>query len=96
MSEASRLYALRNPELLRMLMQTPGRGAPYSVRGLAEAAGCARSTIGSLLTGAQKSVEMETAHNIVEAVGVALLVLFAPSASPEFNETVTGSDRGAA
>lgn len=82
-----RLYKLRDPGLLRTIMLNPGRGKEYSVRGLAETVGCAHSTIGHLLTGERGSCGADTAHRIAEAVGVALLVLFAPPASPTRDET---------
>lgn len=75
-------YALRDPSLLHQLMTHPGRGTPYSTRTLAEAADCHHSLIHRLLTGSQDSCEVVTAHDIAEALGVAVLVLFAPPASP--------------
>lgn len=75
-------YTLRNRELLRQLMDHPGRGTPYTVRSLAEASGCSRGRIGHLLSGEQDSTYMDEAHAIAEAVGVAILVLFAPPVSP--------------
>lgn len=78
----SRRYDLRSPEILRWVMDHPGRGAPYSIRTLAQAAGCSPALIDKLLAGRQKSAGMEDAHAIAEAGGVALLVLFAPKATP--------------
>lgn len=75
-------YALRDPGLLQQLMAHPGRGTPYSTRTLAEAAGCHHSLIHRLLTRSQDSCEMVTAHDIAEALGVAVLVLFMPPTSP--------------
>jgi DNA-binding XRE family transcriptional regulator len=63
-------------------MDHPGRGVPYSVRTLAQAAGVSRSLIGHLLTGERDDCDMKGAHAIAEVVGVAVLVLFAPPASP--------------
>lgn len=88
----SRRYALRNPNILRWVMDHPGRGAPYSVRSLAEAAGCSPSLIGGLLTGRQKTADMQDAHAIAEAGGVAVLVLFAPPATPDCVTVTTESD----
>jgi transcriptional regulator with XRE-family HTH domain len=71
-------------------MDNPGRGAPFSVRTLADAAGLrGHSLIGHLLTGKRHEAGVADAHAIAEAVGVAVLVLFAPSASPDPNETTT-------
>lgn len=75
-------YTLRDRELLRRLMEHPGRGTPHTVRTLAEASGCSRGRIGHLLSGEQDSTYMEQAHAIAEAVGVAVLVLFMPPMSP--------------
>ncbi|MFC8008878.1 helix-turn-helix domain-containing protein [Streptomyces cinereoruber] len=63
-------------------MEHPGRGAPYSVGALAQAAGIPKATVGHLLTGRTGSCEVQAAHDIAEALGVAVLVLFAPSPSP--------------
>lgn len=69
-------------------MDHPGRGAPYSIRELAETVGLSHhALIGHLLTGERKDCDMTTAHAIAEAVGVAVLVLFAPPASPKRNES---------
>jgi hypothetical protein len=76
-------YTLRSPEMLRKIMEHPGRGAPFSTRTLAEAAGCHYSLVHRLLDGKQETCDMDLAHRIAEAVGVAVLVLFAPPASPE-------------
>lgn len=76
------LYKLRDPDLLRTIMLNPGRGREYSIRELAKTVECPHATIGHLLTGERESCSSDTAHRITEAVGVALLVLFAPPASP--------------
>jgi hypothetical protein len=82
-------YKLRDSELLRTLMQHPGRGAPYSTRTLADVAGCHHSLVHRLLDGTQETCEMDVAHGITEAVGVAVLVLFAPPASPNSIDPAT-------
>lgn len=79
-------YTLRDPKILRYCMDHPGRGVPYSVRTLADAVGCSHSLIGHLLTGERSDVDLEDAHAIAEFVGVAVLVLFMPPASPNQNE----------
>lgn len=78
----SRRYALRDRDTLRRVMNHPGRGVPFSVRTLAEASGCTTGLIGGLLTGRQKSATVDDAHSISEALGAAVLILFAPSPSP--------------
>lgn len=80
-------YTLRDRELLRKIMDHPGRGTPHTVRSLAEASGCSRGRVGHLLSGKQDSTYMDEAHAITEALGVAVLVLFAPSASPNYDST---------
>lgn len=83
-------YTLRDPAALKWVMDHPGRGTPYSIRDLAETAGLTHhSLIGHLLKGVRKECDMDVAHRIAEAVGVAVLVLFAPSASPDQNSTST-------
>ncbi|MEV4041520.1 helix-turn-helix transcriptional regulator [Streptomyces sp. NPDC049744] len=64
-------------------MESPGRGVPYTVRDLAEAAGVSRSQIGRLLTGDLDNLGVNDAHAVAEALGVAVLVLFMPPASPK-------------
>ncbi|MDG9701728.1 hypothetical protein [Streptomyces sp. DH37] len=85
-------YTLRDPKALKWVMEHPGRGTPYSTRTLAEEVGLTHhSLIGHLLNGVRKDCDMETAHRIAEAVGVAVLVLFAPPASPDQNGSSTNS-----
>jgi transcriptional regulator with XRE-family HTH domain len=72
------LYRLVSAELLRMLMQRTGTGAPVSVRALARKAGVPHGTIGNLLTGDQESVSAAAAHEIAQAIGVDVLILFIP------------------
>jgi transcriptional regulator with XRE-family HTH domain len=77
-------YTLRDPALLRKLMEHPGRGAPYSTRTLAEAAGITdHRLVWRLTRGKKETVDLDVAHRIAEALGVAVLVLFAPPTSPE-------------
>ncbi|MES9587780.1 helix-turn-helix transcriptional regulator [Streptomyces sp. NPDC094045] len=72
------LYKIVRSDLLRILMERTGTGASVTVRELAEQAGIPRSTVGNLLTGAQRSVQEQTAHAIARAIGVDTLILFAP------------------
>lgn len=78
-------YELRSKEILRWVMGHPGRGVPFTTRTLGAAVGRHHSLIGHLLTGERRHVEADAAQAIAEAVGVALLVLFAPPASPNQN-----------
>lgn len=81
------LYRLRDRRMFRAIMETPGRGAPYSVRALADAARVPAATVGHLLAGRTARCEMDAAHAIAEALGVAVLVLFTPPVYP--NQTGT-------
>ncbi|MFD4547193.1 helix-turn-helix domain-containing protein [Streptomyces sp. NPDC058466] len=63
-------------------MESPGRGIPYTVRDLSKASGVSRSQIGRLLTGELDNLDVNDAHAVAEAFGVAVLVLFVPPASP--------------
>lgn len=67
-------------------MKHPGRGVPYGYDSLADASGCGSGLIEKLATGRQKTADMDDAHSLVECLGVALLVLFAPKASPELDD----------
>lgn len=79
-------HTLRDRDILRWIMEHPGRGHAYSVRALASQAGCSRAVIGHLLTGERVDVMPKTADHIAEALGVATLVLFTPSASTESDD----------
>lgn len=77
-------YTLRDPEVFRKIMDTPGRGAPYSTRTLAVAAGLKHHhLVQRLADGKQETCDIDEAHRIAEALGVAVLVLFVPPTSPE-------------
>ncbi|RLL66958.1 XRE family transcriptional regulator [Streptomyces sp. Z26] len=73
------MYQLLDPELLHRLMQRTGTGARVSIRELSTASGVPRSTIHNLTTGSQQSVAANTAHAIAQAIGVDVLILFAPA-----------------
>jgi len=75
-------YRLRDLATFKKIMGSPGRGTPFTVRDLAETAGVSRSQIGRLLTGDLKHLDVNDAHAVTEALGVAVLVLFMPPASP--------------
>jgi transcriptional regulator with XRE-family HTH domain len=82
-------YRLRDLETFKKIMECPGRGAPYTVRDLAEASGVSRSQIGRLLTGELDNLDVNDAHAIAESLGVAVLVLFMPPVSPKQGQPVT-------
>lgn len=63
-------------------MEHPGQGTSYSVRSLAKASGVSRSQVGRLHSGELEDIPMDEAHRLAEALGVAVLVLFAPPPSP--------------
>jgi transcriptional regulator with XRE-family HTH domain len=73
------LYQLVDRELLARLMKRTGTGASVSVRELATQAGVSRSTIGNLLSGSQEAVFNPAAHQIADAIGVDVLILFTPT-----------------
>ena len=76
-------YTLRDLETFKKIMESPGRGVPYTVRDLAEASGVSRSQIGRLLTAELDNLDVNDAHAVAEALGVAVLVLFVPPVSPK-------------
>lgn len=82
-------YHLRNRQVLRWVMDHPGRGTPYTIRELATVSHCSHSLIGHLLSGRQGDCDMEVAHGVASALGVAVLVLFLPPTSPDQNEPTT-------
>lgn len=77
---------LRSAQIFRWIMENPGRGKPYSIRGLAEASGVSRNVVAKLASSGQDSADVNDAHALAEALGVAVLVLFMPSASPELDD----------
>jgi transcriptional regulator with XRE-family HTH domain len=85
----SRRYTLRNPKIFKEIMEHPGTGVPYSYRTLADAAGCSHSLIEGLVAGRQKTVSVDDAHSLAERLGVAVLVLFAPRATPNQDDLAT-------
>lgn len=82
-------YILRDREILRWIMDHPGRGVPYSIRTLSDATGVSRSQLGHLLRGDRDSLTANEAHDVTEALGVAVLILFAPPPSPWQDESST-------
>lgn len=86
-------YRLRDRGVLQYVMHHPGRGTPYTVRSLASAVGLSHhSLIGHLVSGQRAECDAHTAHGISEALGVAVLVLFAPPSSPDPNNPVPNPD----
>jgi transcriptional regulator with XRE-family HTH domain len=69
---------LVDPDRLRLLMERTSSGSSISVRELAAASGVSRGTIGDLLQGRTKTVKYQAAWSICRAIGVDLLVLWAP------------------
>ena len=77
-SPPSALWTLVDADLLRTLMKRTGDGSGMTVRELADRAGVAVGTIGKLLTRAQISTSADAAQAIADAIGVGVLILFAP------------------
>lgn len=84
-------YYLRDLETFKKIMECPGRGKSYTVRDLAVASGVSRSQVGRLLTGNLDNLDVNDAHAVAEALGVAVLVLFAPPASPKLGHPDIGN-----
>lgn len=74
-------YVLRDVELLKKIMEHPGRGESYSIRDLAYTAHVTKSKIERLVRGDLDWLDVNEAHRVVEALGVCILVLFMPPAS---------------
>lgn len=85
-------YVLRDRNMLRKVMSTPGRGRPYTIRELAAATGVSRGKVGHLLSGRTARCDIEDAHAIAEALDVGVLVLFAPSMSLQPRKSSTTHD----
>jgi hypothetical protein len=85
-------YTLKDPEMFRRVMASPGTGKPYTVRSLAEASGCGPGLIQKLASGKQDTADMHDAHAISESLGVAILVLFMPPVTPNRVTMTTDDD----
>lgn len=83
----SRRWTLRSIPFFRHCMLNPGPLVPYSVRSLAEASGVSAGVIDKLLTGRQRTADVDDAIALAEALGVAINPLFAPPSSPNLNRT---------
>lgn len=79
MDPAHQRYRLVDPELLRTLMKRTGTGSGISNRELAAAVGVSHGTIDNLLNGASKTQKEPVASAICQAIGVDLLILWAPT-----------------
>lgn len=64
-----RMYRLINPDPLRQ----------HTVRHIAEAAGCSKTTVADIRAGRLEEVSERLASSIADAVGVTMDVLFAPT-----------------
>jgi hypothetical protein len=74
-------YVLRDLDMLKKIMEHPGRGESYSIRELACAAQVTKSKIERLCRGQLDWLDVNEAHRVVEVLGVTVLVLFDPPAS---------------
>ncbi|MFJ6748299.1 helix-turn-helix domain-containing protein [Streptomyces sp. NPDC091266] len=72
-------YRLVDADLLRRLMARTGTGSSLSVRQLAAASGVSHGTIENLLQGRIKTARPDVSHKIAGAIGVDLLILWAPT-----------------
>lgn len=79
MAERDPRYRLLDADLLRTLMKRTGTGQSVTIRELAKQAECATGTVGNLVNGDQECVSARTAHSLCRAIGVDVLVLFAPT-----------------
>jgi transcriptional regulator with XRE-family HTH domain len=59
-------------------MQRTGDGRKITTRELADRAGISLGAISNLITGAQPLIRAEAAQAIADAIGVGVLILFAP------------------
>lgn len=82
-------YRLRDANVLRRLMGSPGSGQPaHTVQSLARASGLSASKIHKLLQGVRPTVSRSQAERIASAVDASMTALFSPSksASADTNE----------
>jgi hypothetical protein len=83
----SRRWTLRSIPVFKHYMEFPGRGQSFSVRTLADASGVSPGVIEKLLTGRQRTADVDDATALAESVGSAIFPLFAPPSSPDLNRT---------
>lgn len=93
LSRATRRWTLKSHQWFRWVMKNPGRGAPYGYDSLAEASGCGSGLIEKLATGKQDTADVDDATSLAESLGVAILVLFAPPATPNQVTPTTDPDQ---
>lgn len=74
-------------------MKNPGRGAPYGYDSLAEASGCGSGLIEKLAKGLQKTADVNDAASLSDSLGVGILTLFAPPATPNQVTPTTDPDQ---
>ncbi|WKV74762.1 helix-turn-helix transcriptional regulator [Streptomyces sp. PCS3-D2] len=79
MSPSEPLYRLLNVDLLKTLMERTGSGQKVTIRELAANAGCSSTTVGRLVSGEKECIVSSNAHAIATAIGVDVLILFAPA-----------------
>ncbi|MEU7639852.1 helix-turn-helix transcriptional regulator [Streptomyces sp. NPDC039016] len=72
-------YLLVDADLLRRLMARTGTGRGISVRQLAATSGVSHGTIENLLRGRIQTARHDVAHKICDAIGIDLLILWAPT-----------------
>jgi transcriptional regulator with XRE-family HTH domain len=75
-------YALRDLDYFKKTMKHPGRGTSFEPEELAKKVGISRSQMYRILSGQVVDLPVNEAHAVAEALGVAVLVLFMPPASP--------------
>ncbi|MEV8033975.1 helix-turn-helix transcriptional regulator [Streptomyces sp. NPDC086182] len=75
-------YALRDLDYFKKTMKHPGRGVPFEPEELAKKVGISRSQMYRILAGHVLDLPVNEAHAVAGALGVAVLVLFVPPASP--------------
>lgn len=74
-----RRVRVTDPHLVRLLMDHPARGCPWTVRELAPVLGCSTGTLSHMCTGARATVPAAVAERFAMAVGVETAVAFTPA-----------------
>ncbi len=90
MARTQRLTVI-NPSVIAHVLDHPARGRKWPLRDLAPLLGISPAELGHIRSGHRKTVDVDLAHRIAEAVGVHVAVLFMTGESTESVDTQVAS-----
>lgn len=75
MATSQRLTVI-NPDVIAHVLDHPARGRRWPLSELAATLGVSKATLGHIRSGARRQVDADLAHQLAEAVGCHVAVLF--------------------